>query len=132
MRNFKNIFLALSPIFVIIISLEIYIATIDKSVWNEVEKHADEFVYENSTDGRLHTLKLYDKDSTYVCEVFLSSMTHSASVFNDMNCVASSANRYRSKRAYKYFITKVPEENINTGTKKDETLEHFKQMDKSN
>ena len=119
------VFLAfVGPAFII----NIFTSLSDTRVWNNVDKHLDEFVYDHSSVSKYyHTFNLYDDDSTYVCSAFLNSRYGEVSIFYDDEIIASSINKFRSKRVYKTLIQKVPNEVNNTNRKK-ETLEHFKNM----
>lgn len=103
----------------------------DLSMWNGVEKHADEFVYDHtSIDKWLSTLILYDKDSTYVCEVLLDHQEKKCSVFSEHKLLASSINHFKSKKLYKIFVKKIPEDDIEIAEDYKETvLEHLKRME---
>jgi len=102
-------------IIVLVITLIVQAITYfsDLPMWNQVEKHADEFIYDHtSIDKSLSTLILYDKDSTYVCEVLLSHRDKDCSVFGKHELLASSFNHFKSKKLYKIFVQKIPKEDI--------------------
>lgn len=120
-------------IIVLVITLIVQIAVYftDRPMWNEVEKHADEFVYDyTSSDKWLSTLILYDKDSTYVCEALLDHHDKDCAIFGDHELLASSFNHFKSKKMYKTFVQKIPKEDLELIEEKKETvLEHLKRME---
>lgn len=110
--------------------MNIVLSSFDKKVWDNVDEHLDEFVYDHTTSHTYHKFILYDEDSTYVCEILLNSSIECSAVFDDMELVASSVNKFRSGRVYKKLIQRVPEENIYRYKAKDETLKKFEKMKK--
>ena len=130
-EDFKFFFCAaILPLFAVLLTINIWTSNSDLKVWKEVDKHADEFVYDHtSDDGWLSSFILYDKDSTYVCDVLLNNIDNRASVFNDHTCIASRFNTMYSKRVYKKLVKNVPVEDLPNNSVKDETLEHFKKME---
>ena len=103
----------------------------DLPMWNEVEKHADGFVYDYTTiDKGLSTLILYDKDSTYVCEVLLDHQEKKCAIFGEHKLLAGSINHFKSKKLYKIFVKKIPEDDIEIAEDYKETvLEQLKRME---
>lgn len=128
-RFLPSLFCIILPIFSVLLIMNIILSSFDKKVWDNVDKHLDEFVYDHTTSNTYHKFILYDKDSTYVCEILLNSSMKYSAVFDDMELVASSVNKFRSGRVYKKLIQRVPEENIYR-YKKDETLKKFEKMKK--
>lgn len=127
-RFLPLLFCIIIPVFSILLIANIVSSSFDKKVWDNVDKHLDEFVYDHSTSHTYHKFILYDKDSTYVCEILLNSSMKYSAVFDDMELVASSVNKFRSGMVYKKLIQKVPEENIYRLKAKDETLKKFERM----
>ena len=90
------------PLFAILLFINIVTSTTDIKVWRGVENHLDELVYDHSSDFgngcSCHTFKLYDKDSTVVCKVFLSNFPGKGTCIfdNKDDIVASSFNYYYS------------------------------------
>ena len=124
------------PLFAILLFINIVTSTTDIKVWRGVENHLDELVYDHSSDfgnGRsCHTFKLYDKDSTVVCKVFLSNFPGKGTcVFdNEDDIVASSFNYYMSKKMYKTLIQRVPAEYITDNmTSRKNVLNKISQME---
>jgi hypothetical protein len=118
-------------VLVITLIVQITVYFTDRPMWNEVEKHADEFVYDyTSSDKWLSTLILYDKDSTYVCEALLDHREKDCTIFGDHELLASSFNHFKSKKLYKTFVQKIPKEDFELIKEKKETvLEHLKRME---
>lgn len=103
----------------------------DYKIWNEVIEHIDEFEIEHiSDDGRFVSCNLYDKDSTFVCEVLLYAPFKQASVHKDMTLIANSFNCIKSKKVFNTLYARVPEEQRWKGiSKKEEVFNHLKEMD---
>ena len=78
----------------------------------------------------MSTLNLYDKDSTYVCEVLLDHHDKDCAVFGDHELLASSFNHFKSKKLYKIFVQKIPKEDIERIEEEKVTvLERLKRME---
>ena len=101
------------------------LGNVDRKVWNQVDEHIDEFVYDHSTEGVFHIFELRDKDGEYVCEIFLNSRRKTASVFDDYALIASSANIFKNRKTYNYLIKKIPDECIVKDIPKKELLKKF-------
>jgi len=127
-RFLPFLFCIILPIFSVLLIVNIVSSSFDKKMWDNVDKHLDEFVYDHTTSHTYHKFILYDRDSTYICEILLNSVMEYSAVFDDMELVASSVNKFRSGRVYKKLIQKVPEENIYKSKAKDETLKKFERM----
>ena len=128
-RIIYSIIIFISIPLIVILICNIYIATIDRVVWNEVTKHADEFVFDHTSfDGEYITMKLYDKDSVYVCEAFMTVRNHRVTIFKDRELLASSFNIFKSKKMYKLLIKNVPEGVIVKHNVKDEVLQKLKTL----
>jgi len=127
----QNIIISFGLPLIVFLICGIYIATADREVWSEVTKHADEFVYDHdSFDGNYITMKLYDKDSTYVCEAFMSVKDRKTAIFKDRDLLAGSFNRFKSKKMYKLLLKNVPEDIIAKSNfkVKDEVLQKLKTL----
>lgn len=124
------------PLFAVLLFINIVTSTTDIKVWRGVENHLDELVYDHSSDFgnglSCHTFKLYDKNSTFVCSVFISNFPGKRTcIFDDEgDIVASSFNYYKSKKMYKTLIQRVPAENIpDTMTSRENILNKISQME---
>ena len=116
------------PLLVIAIC-SIFVANIDRNIWTEVTKHSDEFVFDHeSFNGNYIVMKLYDRDSTYVCEAFMSVRDRKTAIFNDTDLLASSANSFRSRKMYKLLVKNVPEGVIVKNNVKENTLKKLKSL----
>jgi hypothetical protein len=127
----QNIIISFNIPLIIFLICGIYIANIDRNIWTEVTKHADEFVYDHdSFDGNYIVMKLYDQDSTYVCEAFMSVRDRKTAIFKDRDLLASSANSFWSRKMYKLLLKNVPDYIIakSNSKAKDEVLQKLKTL----
>lgn len=134
MKQFKVFFIGvILPLLAVLLTVNIWSSNADLKVWKEVNKHADEFVYDHtSDDGWISSFILYDKDSTYVCDILLDNRDKKTSVFNGHTCIASRFNTMYSNKVYKKLIKNIPENDICRAVDvRDKTLEHFKQIENS-
>lgn len=120
------------PLFVIAIPLMLFAVLTsihsDGKIWDEVIEHSDEFVLDH-VNKDYATFKLYDKDSVYVCEVFLTLRHEDATVVKDGTIIASrSGNTPKSRKAFKAFYERVPKDMIPKYPTKKEVLECLKNM----
>ena len=120
------------PLFVIAIPLMLFVALTsihsDGKIWDEVIEHSDEFVLDH-VNKDYATFKLYDKDSVYVCEVFLTLYREKAVVVKDGTVIASSGgNTPKSRKAFKVFYKMIPQDKIPKYPTKKEVLEKLKNM----
>lgn len=78
-------------------------------VWNEIEKHTDEFVVDwKSDDARLTTFYLYDEEGEYICEVMTDARMKQSAVFYHSTVIASSFNIIKSKKLFRKLYDQLP------------------------